>query len=568
MDRINIGIVGIDYEGLQYVDFFSKLNQVKLVGITDCDIDKNLIENLRDFSVPFFDDIDKFLNNDEIQVIIVTEASKNIFNKKHINKIKTKQLVINNITHLIQVIMNDREEIRKLKGELSAILNSVQEAIEVVDKNGFIKYVNPSFTRVTGISAESRIGKNLFAVSPFGALAKSLEDNKSIFGYRAKVGGSGVEVISNASPIIVDNEITGAVVVFQPINDLYKLLDELQKSNKIIENLYERIGQISGAKYTFKDLTGYNKKFKQTLAIAKKTATSDATVLVLGESGTGKELFAHAIHQASARRDKPFIKINCAAIPENLLESELFGYEKGAFTGAVKTKIGKMELANGGTIFLDEIGDMDIYLQAKLLRVLQEREIERVGGTQIIPIDVRIIAATNRNLLKIVEEGKFREDLYYRLNVVQLNIPPLRERIDDLEELANKIITKFNRKLGKNIKMISQEALKVFKKYEWPGNIRELENIIERAMVVVDGEAIEAKDIINYLTSVNIKFDNEIEKMDIIPLHEMEKRIIQKAIATYGDSLEGKKRVASELDISLATLYNKIKKYRINDSNN
>ena len=545
MDKIKVGVAGLRQEGKHFVNFFSQLKQVEAIGITVNDDNE----------------IDLLLDNHDFDVIIVTQdahekialSAKGIDNKK--------LSIFKNITQLVQILIDEKEELRRIKGELSAVLSSVQESIEVVDNNGIIKYVNPAFTRVTGISEDERIGKNLFAVSPFGALARSLKNKESVFGYRAKVGGSNVEVISNASPIIVDGDITGAVVVFQPINDIYKLMEELNKSNAIIENLYAQIGQISGAKYTFPDLIGNCETFKTSVNIAKKAAFSDATVLILGESGTGKELYAHAIHQSSLRRDKPFIKVNCAAIPENLLESEFFGHEKGAFTGALKTKLGKLELANGGTLFLDEIGDMNLVLQAKLLRVLQERELERVGGTQTIPVDVRFIAATNRNLLKLIEQGKFREDLYYRLNVIEIQIPPLRERKKDIQKLAKHMITKFNRRLGKMVTNISEEALQVLLDYDWPGNIRELENVLERAMVVVEGREIRAEDISEYVKGSTV---TSCEDIPVISLERMEKILIEKALNHYGDTLEGKKEAAAALNISLATLYNKIKKYNSN----
>jgi len=349
-------------------------------------------------------------------------------------------------------------------------------------------------------------------------------------------------------------------VVFQPITDIIKLMEELQKSNTIIENLYARIGQITGSKYSFDDLIGRSKNFKSTIEMAKKASRSDSTVLINGESGTGKELYAHAIHHSSVRRDKPFIKVNCAAIPESLLESEFFGHEKGAFTGAVRTKLGKVELANGGTLFLDEIGDMNLFLQAKLLRIIQDMEFERVGGTQTIQVNVRFVAATNRNLKELVRKGAFREDLYYRLNVVELAVPPLRKRKDDIPELVEHLIVKFNRKLGKRVKGVSPEALQLLINYEWPGNVRELENVLERAMVVVEGDLLTHTQLSQYIGQFDSVFGNSIT--EIMPLEKMEQMMLKAALARYGDSLEGKKKAAQALNISLATLYNKLKKYR------
>ncbi|MBS4024795.1 MAG: sigma 54-interacting transcriptional regulator [Clostridia bacterium] len=555
MGKIKVGIIGTDNEGLFFLEALTKVTQVELIGVAD---NGDINFSAEKYQIKYYKSIKDLIENDQAQLYFVSTSLQQEFYQISKDKTDNQQVVTREMAQLLKILVSEREGLRKIKGELSAILSSVQEAIEVADKDGTIRYVNPAFSRVTGIPECDRINKNIFAVSPNGALAKSLLTSSPIFGRRSKVGGSGVEVISNASPIIVDGDITGAVVVFQPINDFYKLMEELQKSNTIIENLYAKIGQISGAKYTFEDLIGGSNKFIASLAMAKKAAKSDTTVLILGESGTGKELFAHAIHQASSRREKPFIKANCAAIPENLLESEFFGHEKGAFTGALQTKLGKFELATGGTLFLDEIGDMNLLLQAKILRVLQEQEIERVGGTQIISIDVRIIAATNRKLMELVEQGKFREDLYYRLNVIELNIPSLRERMEDFNFLSVHIINKINRKLGKKITGIDPDAVSMMKHYEWPGNIRELENVLERVMVVIENDRITANDLSYYLEDYHsIKDDSHL----IIPLDEVEQKMIDKAIKHFGDSLAGKKKAAKKLNISLATLYNKLKKY-------
>ena len=271
-------------------------------------------------------------------------------------------------------------------------------------------------------------------------------------GKRNKAVGSNAEVISNASPIIINGEMIGAVVVFQDITEVLRLTEELQRSTSVINGLRDEIIKLSEGRGRFDDIICESSKMKNIINLARKAAREDSTILITGESGTGKEIFANAIHAESPRAGKPFIKVNCAAIPENLLESELFGYEAGAFTGASKLKLGKFELASGGTIFLDEIGDMSPMLQAKLLRVIQEREIERIGGNKPIKIDVRIISATNRDLLALIGSGAFREDLYFRLNVININIPPLRERREDIPALTRVYIEHFNRKFQKEHK--------------------------------------------------------------------------------------------------------------------
>lgn len=297
--------------------------------------------------------------------------------------------------------------------------------------------------------------------------------------------------------------------------------------------------------------------------VIAQVAPSEATVLISGESGTGKELVASAIHFNSPRKEGPLIKINCAAITDTLLESELFGHEKGAFTGADKRKEGKFVQANGGTLFLDEIGEMPLPMQAKLLRVLQEREITRVGGDSVIPVDVRVVAATNRDLATSVKNGEFREDLYYRLNVVDMNLPPLRDRRDDISLLASRFMTSFAEKNKKDIKGFTPRAMDTLIRYDWPGNVRELMNMIERAVVLSRAEWLEEQDFSIRLTpeQQQYKVANEIEFPDE-PLDEMEKR----AIASMLDRTGGNKSEASRrLGITRKTLHKKLKEYGITD---
>ena len=247
-------------------------------------------------------------------------------------------------------------------------------------------------------------------------------------------------------------------------------------------------------KYKFQNFIGDSSSMNKVFRTIEKVADTDSTILILGESGTGKELVARAIHYHSARRDKPLIPVNCGAIPEELLESELFGHEKGAFTNAIRTRIGRFEMANGGTIFLDEIAEMSPHLQVKLLRVLQEQEFERLGGTRTIKCDVRIIAATNKNLEQAVTDGKFREDLYYRLKVIPIQLPPLRERKSDIPLLVNHFLEQMNKAKKKKIRGMEREVLKALEEYDWPGNVRELENVIERMVILTEGDYITIED--------------------------------------------------------------------------
>jgi transcriptional regulator with PAS, ATPase and Fis domain len=303
--------------------------------------------------------------------------------------------------------------------------------------------------------------------------------------------------------------------------------------------------------------------------LARTVAQSKATVLIQGESGTGKELMATLIHQSSNRVNKPFVAINCAAIPENLLESELFGYERGAFTGAIAPKAGKFELANGGTILLDEISEMDIRLQAKLLRVIQEGEVDRIGGRRPTPVDVRIVATTNRNLADCVREGSFREDLFYRLNVVNLTLPSLRERTGDVKVLAEKFIRFYAEKNGKGLSGISQEALAVLDMHTWPGNVRELENVLERAVITAQGMLIQSKDIVierrprSETVDFTASMAKDADKNPWSPgetLNDIERMVILQALGYHQGN---RTHTAKALGISIRTLRNKLAEYRV-----
>lgn len=310
-----------------------------------------------------------------------------------------------------------------------------------------------------------------------------------------------------------------------------------------------------GVKYTMGQLIGKSDKIRKIYDLLPDLMQTDSTVLVQGESGTGKELFAKAIHYNSPRKDKPFIIADCTALTESLLESELFGHEKGAFTGAIKTKIGRFEQANGGTIFLDEIGDISPMAQLKLLRVLQEKKFERVGGEETIEVDVRVIAATNKNLEKLMEEGKFREDLYYRLNVISVYMPPLRERKTDIPELAKEFLNQYSRKSNKWVKGISDDGYKLLMDYNWPGNIRELENAMERAVVISKGNIIDMGDFPSKMQ----KFAEDGESASN-SLYENEKSLIARVLTEYDYNIY---KTAKELGISRSTLYGKMKKFDI-----
>lgn len=335
----------------------------------------------------------------------------------------------------------------------------------------------------------------------------------------------------------------------------------LIENNKLLQYQVEEVTGSVG--FTFDAIIGNNMKFLSLINKAKQIAPNMSTVLIRGESGTGKEVLARAIHSYSKRKKSSFITVNCASIPENLLESELFGYESGAFTGARKEgKIGKFELAQKGTIFLDEIGDMSLAIQPKLLRVLQEKTIDRVGGKKPIPVDVRIIAATHKNLEEMVQKGTFREDLYYRLNVIPLNLIPLRERRDDIPLLIDYFLDKYCKMMKKQKPKVKPSVEKVLTDYYWPGNIRQLENIIEYLVNMVSGDTIKLEDIPDHLQEqdTQLDMDNRQNLSDMVD--SFEKKIIKKYLRTGTTTLD-KHKIAKELGISLATLYRKIEKYRL-----
>ncbi|QQZ08263.1 sigma-54 interaction domain-containing protein [Heyndrickxia vini] len=456
---------------------------------------------------------------------------------------------------------------------LEEIINLAAERIVVVDSKGLIRYINSGYCEFLGIKAEEAINQpvqNIIENSRMHIVAKSGQAELSAI--QPIKGG---EMIANRYPLFVEGELVGAVgtVLFRTQQEWW---DYSKKIQPLLEELnYYKINYENGlkSKYKFSDIIGISSKFMLAKKMAEKISVSNSAVLLTGESGTGKELFAHAIHQNSSREQFPFVRINCASIPEHLLESELFGYEEGAFTGAKKGgKRGKFELANFGTIFLDEIGDMPLSMQSKLLRVLQEGEIERVGGQKPKAIDVRIIAATHRNLEKMIEEGTFRQDLYYRLNVIKLEIPPLRERKEDIPYIASFLLKKLEKKFHRHGINLTNRVISKLQQHNWPGNIRELENVLERAVNVLEGNTIDHVHLPLYLREndylasekqkVHVDHHNHSESFPTLKetLSLVEKQTIVNALQLCG----GNKLEASKLlGIGKTSLYDKCKQHNI-----
>jgi len=461
----------------------------------------------------------------------------------------------------IKKLSNTVSDLWNVRSLLEAVLESTSDAISVADGQGNNIIVNPAYTRITGLPPEAVIGKPATVDIAEGESMhmKVLETGKPVKNIHMKVGPAKKEVIVNVAPVFIEGEIRGSVGVIRDISEVIALTEELAHAKKLIRQLK--------ARYTWDDIIGKSPALELAKEQARRAAETPATVLLRGESGTGKELFAHAIHNASSRKKGQFVRINCAALSENLLESELFGYEEGAFTGAVKGgRRGLFEEASRGTIFLDEIGEISLALQKKLLRVLQEKEVTKVGSAVPLPVDLRVIAATNANLELKVKDGSFREDLYYRLNVLPIQIPPLRSIKADIPLLAGHIIVKLNQSYGREVLKIADEAMDVLVHYDWPGNVRELENVIGRAMINMRlGEKVIEIEHLPLLgcEKINQAFFTAEQGSHLTlgqAVSAAERSAIIRALSETGGN---RQKAAELLDTALRNLYYKIKKYGI-----
>jgi PAS domain S-box-containing protein len=440
------------------------------------------------------------------------------------------------------------------KGEpdrfFNVILNSIADGVFTTDNEGKITFINKAGEQITGFSSKEAIGHFCFDIFRADicqskcALKETLKTKKEIINLPATIlrkGGQKVPI--SISTAVLKNEkgqIIGGVETFRDLSTIEELKKELSQ------------------KYTLGDIISKNHKIHEIFNILPDIAESDSTVLVQGASGTGKELFAKAIHNLSRRKTKPFVKVNCGALPDTLLESELFGYVKGAFTDAKKDKPGRFALANEGTIFLDEVGDMSPSLQVKLLRVLQEKEFEPLGSTSPRKTDVRIIAATNKDLSKLVNESKFRDDLFYRLNVVKIELPLLRERREDIPLLIDAFVQKFNAKMGKQLTGVSDEVMRTLMRHDYPGNVRELENIIEHAFVLCKGDRIDLGCLPKEFAENQGEITAFKPSKEETPFQKAESEIIERTLKKYDGN---RIKTAQELGLDRTTLWRKIKKY-------
>ncbi len=464
-------------------------------------------------------------------------------------------------TDMVMSLLQTSQElktVKSLKRTLETALDHAYDGIVMTDEKKNIQMISPPLLELFNLQPESVLFKPVAKVLPELLLDNVYQSET------AEVSGfleiNGIKYIVHRIPILADGKVIGAIgkIVFRQLNEVSELFKKLQKAENKASFYHQQFQKSESARFTWEHLLTVDPYMEKLKKSAAKAAKGRSTILIRGESGTGKELFAQAIHNSSARSTGKFIVVNCAAIPEDLLESEFFGYDEGAFTGArQKGKLGKFDLANGGTLFLDEIGDMSLSLQAKLLRVLQEREFYRVGGTIRIQVDVRIIAATNRNLEEMVKEGLFREDLYYRLNVISLYVPPLRDRLYDTDHLIGRFMIELNQILGTSITGIDNRAREAMLSYAWPGNVRELRNVMERAMTFAENGKIRFDDLPDYLVKqVSIKEPS----LNVSLVENAELEAIKKALV----QVQGNKvKAARLLGISRSGLYEKIKKYKL-----
>ncbi len=439
------------------------------------------------------------------------------------------------------------EEVKELKEKYYQILEAVQDGICVFDGKGIVTYSNRAYREITG--EEVTEGADIHLISPNGNRMKVLEKGQKIMGAITQKK-NGRSVVANVVPIIVNQQIVGGISVIRNLSEIQELVDRITQLSAKTEYLKEELNRRQKLNPAFNRIVGVSNKLYDAMRLASKTADNNFNVLILGESGTGKELLAEAIHYSSERANHAFVRVNCAAIPENLLESELFGHVKGAYTGAIKTRVGKFELADKGTIFLDEIGELDKAMQAKMLRVIQKKEFQRVGDDKTITVDARIVAATNRNLEELVERGEFREDLYYRLNVIPICLPPLRERKEDIPVLAEHFLDKIAEELNSEPKRILPETMEALMNYSWPGNVRELENVMERINILADGTDVHPTDLPHYiqenylgdaikepkeaLQKETVAKQKQEDTEELKTWEEYEKEIISKALKQYG----------------------------------
>jgi propionate catabolism operon transcriptional regulator len=571
---IELPVVDVTISGYDLVRAYMKAKKIaKIVGIVD---DEEVIQGVLSLEETFGDKIVKYACSNELEDIIkgvehLKEQNVEVVIGKLAMVNAAKRLGMKSvvITSGINAVRSAIAEARRVKEvrqmekrkaeQLKAILNFTYDGIIALDQKGLITVFNRVAEQLSGWKAEQAIGRYVTEVVPKAHCHHLLQSGQPEIGEFLHIGTS--KVVANRVPIVVDNRIEGVVTTFQHIDRLQKL------ESKVRRQLAES-GLV--AKFTFEDILGHSGALANTIELAKEYAGVDSTILIYGQTGSGKEMFAHAIHNASKRKHEPFVAINCAALPESLLESELFGYVEGAFTGARKSgKAGMFELAHGGTLFLDEVGEMSPMLQARLLRVIEQGEVMRLGDSSIIPVNVRLIAATHRNLRDMMEKQEFREDLFYRLNVLSLKIPPLKDRGRDIILIARKFLQEFCARRGKACGLFSPQAEELLLTYPWPGNIRELRNAMERLAMRPWQKTIEIDDVANalLLDEINLNQKNYESPANPAANHSQDEQYLDKRISSVERDVilhvlkecrGNKTEAARRLGISRTTLWRKL----------
>ncbi len=443
------------------------------------------------------------------------------------------------------------EERTRAYTQMNALVDSVYEGIVAVDDRERIIALNKSAEKLLAIDRKSLYAKFSEVLPELSFFLEVISNREKIVGREITVAEKNIHCMTNVIPVKMNDKVVGAVATVRDMKEVRQMAFQMSGND---------------AGFTFDSIIGKSKIMEEAKQKAKNASQTDSTILIRGESGTGKDLYARAIHAASNRGNYPFVAVHCGAIPETLLESELFGYEEGAFTGAKKGgKPGKFELSDKGTIFLDEIGDMSMHLQVKLLRVLQDGQFERIGGKEPIRVDVRVVAATHQPLEEMMAGKQFRQDLFYRLNVIPLFIPPLRERKDDVPLLLNHYLKRYAKTFGIETPRLTPQAMDRLMAYHWPGNVRELENLVEYILNMKGDQQITEKDLPEHILVQRDDEKSEGEKPANLlqPLQDLEQKALEQAVDTYGLSEEGKQMIAKKLGISRATVYRKLKKYRM-----
>lgn len=570
LDTIDIGIITVKINGI-----ILTVNKAA-EKVLDCK-KEHIVGRTLDEVIPGIN-MDKILDTDSNKWQNIVIKGKNLAYKAApmLLKGKPKEIVIS-LCELsdFRDLFPEKDTTQKLKNQienlngfvkkLTAIFDYCFDEIYVTDGKGYTIFVSKACEEFYGVKAGDLLGKHVYELEKKGMFSRSV--TREVLHKKEQVTmiqttKKGKKLLVTANPIFNEKgEIDSVVTISRDITELSILKEKLAETEELSAMYLSELEKLKKEQPRQQEIIAQSEPIKEILEMVKRIARVDSTVLIEGESGVGKGVFASRIHALSKRRDKPFIAVNCGAIPENLMESELFGYEPGAFTGARKSgKKGLFEIAQGGTVFLDEITEIPLNLQVKLLQVIQDKKFRRVGGNKDIDVDIRIIAATNQDIQKLVKEGKFREDLFYRLNVIPLWIPPLRHRRDDIVPLAKHFLKKFNDDYRLN-KEISDDAQKILVKYDWPGNVRELENLIERLVVTTDGNLIKSFHLPDYVLRSAKMSHKDVIVLNICPLkkgiEEVESQLIKKAYENYGNTY----KIAEILQVSQSTVVRKIHKY-------